>query len=197
MDALTWTDERRATTVRRKPPRPQRWLRFSAGSDGKHRRANEAVPTDVFIEATFPDGDTAPWFDDWWWLDCLARWKDERVTFHILPTPAALLHPVVHHHTGMVRRVAPSWRVVAHVYLDELDLDNAPEAIARSPYHDVRVIDAPMPGTDNREVHKAPKLEDVLGTVRRAQRQLGATLPTLARTTEPPDAGFDWSQETA
>lgn len=196
MDSSSQVEQRSATAGTRKRPRPQHMIRVAAASDGQLGPEGTATPTDVLIETTNADGDTAVWFDDWWWMECLSRWKNDKLTVHVLPSPAALLHPVVLHHVQMVRRVAPTWRLVGHCWLADLDLDAAPPALARSPYHEVRVIDAPMPNTSlNRNPNAAPRIEDLLGGVRREQRALGVTLPALVRTTESPDAGYDWSTD--
>jgi hypothetical protein len=187
MDTNSWVDERRAASTRRQRPRPQCSIRVNASSDGSLGSKDPPIPTDLFVEATAPDGETAVWFDDWWWMECLSRWKNDPIVVHIEPTPAALLHPVVLHHVEMVRRVAPEWRVIGHCWLGELDLDASPDAIARSPYHEVRIIDAPMPeGQANANPHQPARLQDLITAVRHAQRAIDRTLPLLARETALP-----------
>jgi hypothetical protein len=196
MESSSRLDQRKATAGTRKRPRPHHMIRFAAACDGQLGPDGTPTPTDVLIEATDADGETVAWFDDWWWMECLSRWKNDKLTVHILPSPAALLHPVVLHHVQMVRRVAPTWRLVGHCWLAELDLDASPPALARSPYHEVRVIDSPMPDAGvNRNPNAAPRIEDLFGRIRQEQRAIGATLPALVRATESPDAGYDWSAD--
>ena len=196
MDTSTWLDQRRAVSNARQRPRQQQCVRFAASSDGSHGPRDSAKPTDVYIEATDPHGETAVWFDDWWWMECLSRWKDDGLAVHILPSPAALLHPVVLHHVEMARRVAPGWRMVGYCWLEEMDFDAAPEAVARSPYHEVRVIDASMPqSAGGREPVQALRVQDFIGAVRRAQRGLGRPLPVLVRLAESPVMSEDRSRQ--
>jgi len=188
MDIAAWTDQRRTAARGRRRPRPAHANRFLANGRGKFDAEDVAKPTDVFIEATHPDGDTAAWFDDFWWLECLNRWKDDRLSMHVLPSPAALLHPAVLHQVDMARRIAPSWRMIGHCWLEELDLNASPDGIARSPYHEVRIIDAPMPervGQPNPA--RPPKVQDLITRVRLIQRETNRTMPTLVRSTESPD----------
>jgi len=187
MDTKSWVDQRRAAAGRRQRPQPHCSIRVDASSDGSLGSKDPPIPTDLFVEATAPDGETAIWFDDWWWMECLSRWKNEVITVHIEPTPAALLHPVVLHHVEMVRRVASNWRIVGHCWLGELDLDASPDGIARSPYHEVRIIDAPMPDAQaDANAHRPARLQDLITAVRRAQKAIDRTLPMLARETALP-----------
>ncbi len=189
METSTWVDQRRAAAARRERPRPQHGIRIEAASDGSLGPTDAPTPTDMYLEATTPDGETASWFDDWWWMECLSRWKNDHLIVHIQPTPAALLHPVVLHHMEMVRRVAPNWRVIGLCWLEELDLEASPEAIARSPYHEVRISDAPMPqAAAEANPNRPARIQDLVGAVRRAQKAIGRTLPVLTRESQPPPA---------
>ena len=191
MELSLWVDQRKAASRKRQRPRPQHQeqLRYVVPGDGAHPPNSTPNPTDLLIEATSADGEMVPWFDDCWWMECLARWKDSTLTVHILPSPAALFHPVVFHHVEMMRRLVPTWRIVGYGWLEEMDLDAAPEAIARSPYQEVRIIDSPMPDSvGSKNPRHAARLEDLIGAVRRAQRELGRTMPVLTRCAEAPVA---------
>jgi hypothetical protein len=189
METSSWVDQRRDAAARRQRPPQQQGIRIEAASDGSIGPTDAPTPTDLYIEATAPDGETAAWFDDWWWMECFSRWKNDRVIIHIQPTPAALLHPVVLHHVEMVRRIAPNWRVIGLCWLGELDLEASPEAIARSPYHEVRITDAPMPqGPNEANPNRPATVPDLVGAVRRAQKLIGRTLPVLTRESQPPPA---------
>lgn len=185
MDIPSWLEQRQAVAGLRQGPRRARTIRIAALGDGSLPPNDDVKPTDVYIEATDPDGEISVWFDDWWWMECLSRWKDDVVTMHILPTPAALLHPVILHHVEMARRVAPQWRVVGHCWLEELDPDSASEAIARSPYHEIRVIEAPVPDPARKNPRRIAALQDLIRPVRQLQRESGRTLPILVRASVP------------
>ena len=189
MDIAAWTDQRQTASRARRRPRPAHAAYFPVDGGGRFDATDGQKPTDVLIETTHPDGDTAAWFDDWWWMDCLARWKDQQLAMHVLPSPAALLHPVVLHHVEMARRMAPGWRMIGHCWLEEMDLDSSAEAIARSPYHEVRIIDAPMPETVGQpNPARPPKVQDLITRVRQMQRLIDRSLPTLVRSAAPPEA---------
>jgi len=185
MDIPSWVEQRQAAAGLRQGPRRARTIRIAASSDGSLPPPDDVKPTDILIEATDPDGETSVWFDDWWWMECLSRWKDDVITMHILPTPAALLHPVILHHVEMARRVAPQWRVVGHCWLAELDPDSASDAIARSPYHEIRVIEGAVPDPARQNPRRIAAIQDLIRPVRLLQRESGRTLPVLVRASVP------------
>jgi len=142
----------------------------------------EAPPSELWLDATDADGEVASWFDDGWWTEVITRWGDAALTIHISPTPAALLHPVVLYGVEMVRRVAARWRIVGHAFAEEVCLDSTVEAIARSPYHEVRFIDTPRPDTPPAARIDPPfPVEELMSRVRREQMAARRTWPILVR----------------
>lgn len=168
---------------RHRPATPQQFT-FAADpvADVMPRRLDG--PAEFFIEATHADGTVAAWLDDVWWLEVLGRWKDDRLTVHFLPSPAALLHPVLLHLVSMVKRIAPEWRLLAHGYLGDINGTAAIEMLAGSAYDEIRLTDRqrPTPAADPPNPHPL-RLSDLFSRVRQLQRARGATRPILVRTT--------------
>ncbi len=198
MDAWMRTEKRAtAETTRRRPQAPHR-LTFAAISGGAHGDPNGPVPSDLYLEATDPTGEVAPWFDDVWWMESLRRWGDKPLVIHILPSEAALLHAVVLHQVAMMSRVAPQWRAIGYGYSTEVNGDAAVERLATSAYHEVRLFDGVRPGTRNAVVPRhALRIEDLFGRVRRIERDLGATRPVLVRATSLPPVPAEQAAGTA
>lgn len=121
---------------------PQRVPYAGRGEFVEPRIEGEA---ELILELTDEEGELAPWFDDFWWVDVLTRFKNRAVTFHISPTPAALLHPVVLHQLEMICRLEPTWRIVGYAYRKELEQCEA-DAVARSPYHQLWVVEGARRG---------------------------------------------------
>jgi len=143
-------------------------------------------PIELTIEATNAEGDLAAWFDDFWWTDVIERWGYEPVTIHLAPTPQALLHPVVLHQMEMVRRVAPRWRTVGHVYSHDVTSDDATESIACSPYHEIRFLDKERRGAvESERQGKALPIDELFGRIRREQSRLRTMRPVLVRIPSP------------
>ncbi|MHC4696143.1 MAG: hypothetical protein ACYTFA_05300 [Planctomycetota bacterium] len=177
------TAVREATQKMRQPPREP--IRITASFDGNGELDEGLLvgPIELTIEATNLDGDLAPWFDDYWWIELIERWGDQPVTLHIAPTPDAVAHPVVLHQMEMVSRVASRWRMVGHGYRGDISTDDAIELLAASPYHEVRFIDqgrpdGPIPARRGRF---DLAIEDLFGRIRREQIRIGATRPVLVR----------------
>ncbi|MCH9002498.1 MAG: hypothetical protein IIC02_07975, partial [Planctomycetes bacterium] len=137
---------------------------------------------ELTLETTDADGEIAIWFDDRWWTEIIDRFGEKKLTIHIAPTPAALLHSVVLYHLDMIYRVAPQWRVVGHAYRNDLCDANAVAALARSAYHEVRFFDQDRPGSmrSDRCLMGVP-LDQLFGQIRREQTRLGRTAPVLVR----------------
>ncbi len=139
-------------------------------------------PTELLIETTDDAGNLADWLDDEWWTAALEKWNETPIVVRIAVTPEALFHPVLLYQLEMVRRVSPHWRVIGETSLNELVSDAAVNQAAASPYHEIRVTDAsssidriaPPDST-------IPSIESVFGRIRRAQAQLGVSLPVLVR----------------
>jgi hypothetical protein len=171
-----------ATQQKRRPPGEP--TRIDVGFTGNGELPDNATagPIELTIEATNADGDLAVWFDDFWWTDVIERWGWDFVTLHLAPTPRALLHPVVLHQMEMVSRVAPRWRIVAHVYRDDVSTEDAIESLACSPYHEVRFIDEERCVTAQADrASLGLPIGDLLGRIRRDQRRLQTTRPVLVK----------------
>lgn len=174
-------ETRRAAERRRRPPGNPVFIRATFDR-GLHLGNEAPAPTDLTVEATNADREPAEWFDDVWWTALIELWGNAALTLHIAPTPAALLHPVVLHQIEMVSRVAPRWRIVGHAYRDEVITDDAVEALARSPYHEVRFIDQGTPSARQGDrCDWAPTLQELFGRIRREQSRRRAVRPILVR----------------
>ena len=189
MDLDDHSEIRRATEgSRRAPSEPTRII--ATYDNGALGADIERGPIVLTIEATNGDSGLAPWLDDIWWTEVIQRWADCHVTVCIAPTPGALLHPVVLHQVEMLRRVVPDWRIVGHAHVDDVASDDDATRLAGSPYHEVRFIDRPRPGTapSDRCTWKLT-VEGLLGRIRNEQSRLGVTLPVLVRLpATPPEA---------
>lgn len=171
--------ERAMLSAQRRRPGQLSLARVGFDSDGA---LGDPPPTQVdefILEATNPDGEAADWFCDKWWTLVLDVWVDHPLTVRLLPTPDALLHPVVVHHLEMLRRIAPVWRLVGMAYLSDVQADRDAERVVSSPYHEIRFIDASrnkLPITDVRW-----RIEQLFGRIRRQQQLCAATRPALIR----------------
>ena len=181
MDARLNEATRMEAQRRRRPPTERNALMVSA-SDGALPQASDAAPRDLTIQATDVSGEPAEWFDDRWWMEVVRRWGRESLSVTIDATPAALLHPVVLHQLEMLRRVAPQWRLTGRAYIVDIRNDRDVRTLARSPYHQVRFIDAP------RQTHapdEGPTLarsaDELFGLIRAQQIVTGAARPVLVR----------------
>lgn len=188
MTSWTLADARTAAQARRRGPGEAVRLPAYVPAEEEARdqvakdTIPEAAPSELWLDATDADGEVASWFDDGWWTEVITRWGDDPLSIHISPTPAALLHPVVLYGVEMVRRVAPRWRIVGHAFAEEVCLDATTEAIARSPYHEVRFIDTPRPDTPPAVRLDPPfPVEELMSRVRRAQMAARRTWPILVR----------------
>ena len=188
MTSWTLAEVRTAAQARRR--RPGDALRLPANVPTEEEAQNqsaqdaipEAPPSELWLDATDADGEVASWFEDGWWTEVINRWGEDPLTIHISPTPAGLLHPVVLYGVEMVRRVAPRWRIVGHAFAEEVCLDTTVEAIARSPYHEVRFIDTPRPDTPPVARFDPPfPVEELMARVRREQLAARRTWPVLVR----------------
>lgn len=139
-----------------------------------------AAPLQLNIFATDATGETAPWFDDMWWMELIGRYADEALTVVIIPTPAALLHPVVLHHLEMIFRVVPGWRMAGYAFVDDLQTLDEWELAARSAYHELRLLDRLRNPSLPTRMEVKP-LDEVIGEIRRAQQRMSAKRPTIIR----------------
>jgi len=149
---------------------------------GEIEETKAAGPVLLNIEATDQHGEVAPWFDDFWWTEVLQRWANRMVTVQIAATPHAVLHPVIIYHMDMLDRVAPRWRTLAYTYTNEFSDTEAIEAIARSPFHEVRFLEGPRPDANSRErLACHVRADKLFGDVRRIQARIGSSRPILTR----------------
>ncbi len=174
--------ERDLARRRRQAPAVPHRLTIGVGADGTLDDIAAGASLELTLETTDADGEIATWFDDCWWTGIIDRFGDEKLTIHIAPTPAALLHSVVLYHLDMIYRVAPQWRVVGHAYRNDLCDANAVVALGKSAYHEVRFFDQDRPGTmrSDRCLMGVP-LDELFGQIRREQTRLDRTAPVLVR----------------
>jgi len=183
----SWIDNerRRVVATTRKPPNTPRQLAFAALGDGKLGDEEPSPPAEVLIEPTEPTGEVAYWLDDIWWLELLQRWAERSLTVHVLPSPAALLHPVVLHHLGMLKRVAPRWRLIGHGRCADFNGNGDIETLATSAYDEVRILAESGTGDSTGSKH-AVRIEDLFRQVLQVQRAAGVLRPILVRATTVP-----------
>ncbi len=152
------------------------------GAEGKLDHASDAKNLTVTIESTNDAMELASWLTDDWWATLMHHWADRVITIHIAPTPAALLNPVLLHQLTMLRRVAPSWRIVGYAFVDDVITDEAVTELAQSPYHEARFRDCPrVPAPPTDRSSWTPTIEDLFSRLRREQTRLGRTMPILVR----------------
>jgi hypothetical protein len=135
-------------------------------------------PSELSLEATGPSGEPAAWLDDYLWVDLLRAWGETPLAIRILPTPHALLHPVVLHQVNMLRRVAPRWRISAHCYVGDLAPEGHIAQAALSPYHEIHLLDQPAP--HHATTAHALRMEDAVARLRRVQVANQRNTPILA-----------------
>ena len=186
MEAWIRSNERKLIEDTRQAPGTRPIVRVAARGMGQRGARNGEAPAELHLETTDETGEPADWFDDYWWMDTLERWQHNALAVHILPTPRALLHPVVIHQVEMLYRVAPKWRRVGHCYVDDVTSEEDIRLLAISSYDEIRVVDAFRPGTSRGEAElRDVKIERLIAQVMRAQSSLGATRPLLIRVPPP------------
>ncbi len=182
MDERIETRERNAAESLRRPPSTPR--RLSVSFDNGHELDLEStpVPSEIAVEATDSAEQLADWFGDVWWSEVVRRWGESAVTVHIRPTPGALLQMVVLYQLEMICRVVPRWRLVGHAFRDDVATDDAIDQLVRSPYDEIRFLDAPRhaAGVPGKPGNDGP-LDALFGRIRRAQAQIGTKRPILIR----------------
>lgn len=142
MDAGMREDRRRLTSQRRaRPTKPQR-IYFPADGLGECMEVQPDVPLELCIEATDAHGIVVPWLTDEWWIRTHSFCKDRLVTVVILPTPGALLDPLVLHHFVMVRRIAPKWRIIGYAPCSDVTFEPDVNRWINTPYDEIRFTDA-------------------------------------------------------
>ena len=186
MDIESQIGIRNATRDRRLAPGPTTQVLATFENGASLSDVPCAGSIELAIEATNLEGELADWLDDTWWGVILERWWDRSVTIRLAPTPRALLHPVVLHQCEMVRRVSAGWRLIAHAYNDDILTDDDVSTLSDSPYHEVRFIDQPRPGSTCPECAEARAALPVLfNQIRAAQSRKKITTPILVRLPSP------------
>ena len=85
----------------------------------------------------------------------------------------------------MIRRVVPAWRTIGHVYRTDLATDDCVAAVACSPYHEVRFVDARRPSISRTgRIGTDLPLEVLFRRIRDEQNRAGVTSPILTRVPE-------------
>lgn len=167
----------------------------------------QGCPGEILLDATNGEAMIAPWLTDDWWMELVVRWADDPLAIHVMPTPGALLHPLVLSQVEMLRRVVPGWRLIGHAELRAVDSEVAANTIAASPYHEIRVHDDVRSSDRDRSVDETHpcreshpdtspdhpdghsddsrptglRIEQVFARIRARQQALGATKPILVR----------------
>ncbi len=177
MDLPDRTDVRRVVQGRRRRPRPAVEISVPFDGGGKLEAEDGSGPLHLVVHATDEAGELAPWFDNEWWCEVIRRWAERAVTVRIAETPGALLHPVVLHSLSTLRRVVPSWRLVGCASVRACDTPAAIEAVATSPYHEVRFTGG---GTDGGRFPSMP-VEELFRRIREVQQRCRSNTPVLVR----------------
>lgn len=186
MEVQTTTKRREVAAARRLRPASPHVLEFSADGGGDHGPEIGRFPQDLRIEATHANGQISVWFDDAWWLESLRRWKDVSLHVHILPTPDALLHPMVLHELEMLRRLQLSWRLIGHCYLSDIAHPLLISRVAVNQYDEIRVINENRPVTESFETPPAKMtLAELFEAVRATQSAEKVSVPLLTRAPAP------------
>lgn len=186
MDEQTRMRTRTETSARRRPPRCHRSIIVPFEPGDNFLSTLRECPAEITIEATDANAAVAAWLDDAWCLDILKRWADEPLAMHVAPTPGAVLHPVVLHLVEMVRRVAPRWRLVGHMHVEDVRTQGEIEKLAGSMFHEVRFIDADRRDgmrddrTDRTDGAARP-IAELLGLLRAEQIRFATTTPVWVR----------------
>jgi hypothetical protein len=182
MDQEAIMEVREATRRLRRPPVNPVHLRVPVESNGELAEEVPSGPVELTVEVTDGEGRPADWLDDGWWTTAIERWGEDTITVHIAPTPDALLHPLTLHQLEMLRRVAPRWRLVGHIFAESVNSESDVGLIAASPYDQVRFLDSSCsPQARSNGERPGPLVEEILGKIRREQAELGVTRPVLVR----------------
>ena len=195
MDAWMQNQQRDQVATTRRRPTATYKRTISAQGSGDQGPQGGPQPTELLLEVTDPTGQVADWLDDEWWLKAITRWGDRRLLVRVLPSEAALLHPVVLHYVDMLKRVVPGWRVVGHGYCGEVSGDSAIEALATSAFDEVHLVEGARPQTAAQQlpVHNL-RIEHLFKRVRQIQQSLGAVRPILVRATSLPQVPAEVAQ---
>ncbi len=186
MESPSLLERRKVARSRRRRPTGMQVRVLVATGDGALGPETGPTPTDLRLETTYEDGSIVAWFDDYWWIELLRRWKERPLTIHMLPTADALLHPVVLHELEMVRRLTTPWRLIGHCYLSDIGHPSLLRRVAVNPYDEIRVIDADRPSTESFETAAAVlTLSEIFERVHEIQRDEQIPKPLLTRAPKP------------
>ncbi len=186
MEVSSLAERRMVATARRRQPGGIHVVEFPATGEGSHGPNQGPHPEELRLETTYDNGQISVWFDDNWWLETLRRWKDCSLAIHILPTPDALLHPIVQYELEMVRRLQTPWRLIGHCCLSDIGHPLLMPRVAVNPYDEIRIIDRERSSTDSYEAHPAKlTLDEVFERVRTIQSAERVSAPLLTRAPEP------------
>ncbi len=190
MDVESQLERRDATVQRRRAPGAPVRLRFPFSDPVTVDDETASGPIQLELEVTGGTGDFAVWLDDEWWAEAITHWADDDVTVLVGQTPSALAHPILRHQLDMLRRVVPSWRLVAYAYRDDIEGDVEMEAVATSPYHEIRFIDELRSNRASAaRVQPVPALPVLFSRIRKVQSRRRVSTPILVRLPAPsPDA---------
>jgi hypothetical protein len=186
----TSAPDRHLTETRRLGPRQPVSVRVPFGGHGALGRDATPAIDELVLEATDAAGQPADWLCDEWLVLAVQAWGDQAVTVRLLPTPGAMLHAVTLHEFEMLRRIAPRWRLVGEAHVEDFTTEAAVEATAYSPYHEVRVVDAPRGDVAAHPQGRCWTVDRLFGLIRGAQQRAGATLPILVRLMAPTGKGW-------
>jgi hypothetical protein len=184
--------ERDVVAATRQRPAARHARTFAALENGAHGSEEGPRPTELLLETTKPSGELADWLDDDWWLEAIRRWGDLALVVRILPSVAALLHPVVLHHVVMIRRVARKWRVVGYGYCGEIAGDTAVEALATSAYDEIHLVEGTrLPTGDSDPPKGSLQIDDLFKRVRQIQQSGGYARPVMVQATSLPEVSAE------
>lgn len=173
MDVRTREQVRRQSSQKRVRPSHSFRVTLSANGRGQRPTVEPSRPLHILLEATDPDGELVEWLNDDWWIETLREWKDRLVTLTLMPTPSAMLHPVVYHQLEMIRRVSPNWRIEAQVHGEELSNQASHERLLAGPYDEVVLLSSPNESNGN----NGQVLKDLLQSLHGRKSALGVNRP--------------------
>lgn len=173
----------RSLTERRRH-RPREPLHVDVRFDGTTNFPEEATPgpVELRLEATNDEGALAEWCGDDWWAIVLQRWGDDEVAVRVEPTPGALFHPILRYQMEMLRRVAPRWRLIGHMFRDDVVDGETLGILATAPYHEIRVFDDRRPSVvDAPRTAFVATCAELFARVRERQNKAGLISPVMVR----------------
>lgn len=182
MDLESQVERRGATIRRRRAPGAPARVHLPFDAPVTVRDDSPIGPMELDIEATGPDGTFAAWLDDEWWAEAITHWAEDDVTVRIAPTPDALTHPILRHQLEMLRRVVPSWKLVAYSYRDDVDPESDIAEVATAPFHEIRFLDALRPDRPAGDrPAKVKPLPVLFSRIRSVQMERRVVTPILVR----------------